>query len=113
MLAETTEIADLQVFSWSTSPLTDSNRRPPPYHSAPRREAGACAGNRGHENPANGRDLQRRSDRKWTRVPSLVFPQRSLAARVVDEAFTGARLHRTSFTAAVARRAPNLTAPTI
>jgi hypothetical protein len=37
MLAETTELADLQVFPWSASPLTDSNRRPPPYHggSAP------------------------------------------------------------------------------
>jgi hypothetical protein len=32
MLAETTELADLQVFPWSASPLTDSNRRPPPYH---------------------------------------------------------------------------------
>jgi hypothetical protein len=34
MLAETTELADLQVFPWSASPLTDSNRRPPPYHGS-------------------------------------------------------------------------------
>jgi hypothetical protein len=35
MLAETTELADLQVFPWSASPLTDSNRRPPLYEEGP------------------------------------------------------------------------------
>jgi hypothetical protein len=32
VLARTTELADLQVFPERRSPLTDSNRRPPPYH---------------------------------------------------------------------------------
>jgi hypothetical protein len=63
-----------------TSPLTDSNRRPPPYHSTPRREARASAGHGGHENPANRRDRAKRNDRMWTRVPALMFPQCSLAA---------------------------------
>jgi hypothetical protein len=40
MLAETTELADLQVFPWSASPLTDSNRRPPPYHATSRATTG-------------------------------------------------------------------------
>jgi hypothetical protein len=45
MLAETTELADLQVFPWSASPLTDSNRRPPPYHGG---SGAALAGTAGH-----------------------------------------------------------------
>ena len=32
VLVQTTELANLQVFPCSQSPLTDSNRRPPPYH---------------------------------------------------------------------------------
>ena len=32
MLAKATELADLQVLPNGKSPLTDSNRRPPPYH---------------------------------------------------------------------------------
>jgi hypothetical protein len=47
--AQTTRNADLQVFA---SLLTDSNRRPPPYHRATRREARAKEGSRGHESRA-------------------------------------------------------------
>ena len=32
MLAQTTKLGDLQLLSRDPSPLTDSNRRPPPYH---------------------------------------------------------------------------------
>jgi hypothetical protein len=32
MLVKTTELADLQVLLGESSPLTDSNRRPSPYH---------------------------------------------------------------------------------
>jgi hypothetical protein len=60
------------------SPLTDSNRRPPPCHSAPTRNRRASAGTRGHENPAKPRNRLSASDRAWTRVPGLVFPQCSL-----------------------------------
>jgi hypothetical protein len=60
------------------SPLTDSNRRPPPYHSALRRDARASAGNRDHESPANRRDPAKTRDRAWTPVLLLVFPQCSL-----------------------------------
>jgi hypothetical protein len=34
VLAKTTELADLQVILGEVSPLTDSNRRPPPYHGS-------------------------------------------------------------------------------
>jgi hypothetical protein len=60
------------------SPLTDSNRRPPPYHRATRRESRACAVSRGHEDPASGRNRPKRSRRAWTRVPGRTFPQCSL-----------------------------------
>ena len=61
-----------------SSPLTDSNRRPPPYHRATRQERRASAGSRGHEDPASGRNRRKRSSRAWTRVPELMFPQCSL-----------------------------------
>src|SRR5437764_3052310 len=67
--------------SWfQVSPLTDSNRRPPPYHRAARREARARAGTRGHESPARRRKRPKTSDRAWTRVPrlcSLSVPSRT------------------------------------
>jgi hypothetical protein len=72
------------------SPLTDSNRRPPPYHSAPRRDVRARAGSRGHENPANPRNRPQTSDRTCTRVPVLVFPHCSLRHRRA-RAFRGPR----------------------
>jgi hypothetical protein len=64
------------------SPLTDSSRRPPPYHRGLERESRASPGHRGHENLANRRDLPKASDRAWTRLPGLVFPPCSLAALV-------------------------------
>ena len=65
----------MQVFV--ESPRTDSNRRLPPYHSAPWREATASVGHLGHESPANGRDRASRINRACPRVPALassVFP---------------------------------------
>ena len=56
-----------------SSPLTDSNRRPPPYHSATRREARASAGHGDHKSPGNPSIRHRTSDRGLTRVPALVF----------------------------------------
>ena len=55
----------------SASPLTDSNRRPPPCHQGLEREARASAGHRDHESPANRRDQMRTSDRARTLVPGL------------------------------------------
>jgi hypothetical protein len=71
------------------SPLTDSNRRPPPYH----RETRASAGHRDNENPANRGNQPKQSERAWTRAPALVFPPCSLSA---DEVLgpAGARLPR-------------------
>jgi D-alanyl-D-alanine carboxypeptidase len=57
------------------SPLTDSNRRPPPYHRATRREPRASAGHDGQRIPGVRRNRLRTSDQAWTRVPPLVFPQ--------------------------------------
>jgi hypothetical protein len=57
MLAETTELADLQVFPWSASPLTDSNRRPPPYHVSGR-HARTRAISRGTVSPVNRADQE-------------------------------------------------------
>jgi len=68
-----------RAFAGVLSPLTDSNRRPPPYHSALRREPRASAGSRDHESPARHGDRARKNDRAWTRVPALVFPQCSLS----------------------------------
>jgi hypothetical protein len=68
------------------SPLPDSNRRPPPYHRAARREARASAGTRGHESPARRRKRPKTSDRAWTRAPALVFPHCSLAHRCASGA---------------------------
>ena len=77
----------LQAFS--RSPLTDSNRRPPPYHRATKWEARAKPGSRGHESRARRRNLPKTSDPSWTRVPAVVFPQCSLRsgahARASDE----------------------------
>ena len=73
--------------SWfQVSPLTDSNRRPPPYHRAARREARASAGTRGHESPARRRKRPKTSDRAWTRAPALMFPHCSLAHRCASGA---------------------------
>ena len=71
-----TTIADLQALY--RSPLTDSNRRPPPYHRATRREPRARPGSRGHERRARTRIRPKARDRAWTPVPALVFPQCSL-----------------------------------
>jgi hypothetical protein len=60
------------------SPLTDSNRRPPPYHRSLEREAKARAGRRDHERPGRTGNRLKRSDRGWTRLPAFVFPQCSL-----------------------------------
>ena len=76
---QTTSSTDLQALS--ESPLTDSNRRPPPYHRSPRREARASAGHGDHENPAKRRDQPTTSDRVWTHVDGLVFPRCSLLQR--------------------------------
>jgi hypothetical protein len=65
-------------FAGISSPLTDSNRRPPPYHSASMRHARVRAGHDVHESPGNRRIRRRTSDREWTRMPALVFPQCSL-----------------------------------
>jgi integrase len=75
----TNNIESLQI---PKSPLTDSNRRPPPYHSALSRDERASAGSRGHENAVNRIERPKTSDRAWTRVPALVFPQCSLGSRV-------------------------------
>ena len=64
----------------SSSPLTDSNRRPPPYHRTTRREWRARAGSRGHENPGSRRNRPKRSSRAWTRVSGRTFPQCSLGS---------------------------------
>jgi hypothetical protein len=60
--------------------LKPSDRLEPSTPSLPslRREARARAGHGDHKNPGNRRIRRRRSDRAWTRVPVLVFPQRSL-----------------------------------
>jgi hypothetical protein len=39
VLSQTTKIPDFRGFSLSKSPLTDSNRRPPPYHRHTRTRA--------------------------------------------------------------------------
>jgi hypothetical protein len=70
------ETACLQALS--RSPLTNSNRRPHPYHSAPRREPWASPGHGDHEHLANQRNQSRKSDRGWPRVPALVLPQCSV-----------------------------------
>jgi hypothetical protein len=67
--------------SATKSPLTDSNRRPPPYHRAKRGETRASEGIHGHEPAANARKRSTTTDREWTRVPAGVFPQCSLAQR--------------------------------
>jgi hypothetical protein len=54
-LAETTKAAAKQ--EKTRSPLTDSNRRPPPYH-VQGREPGASAGHRDHESRASKADLR-------------------------------------------------------
>ena len=46
MLTQTTELADLQVLLERQSPLTDSNRRPPPYHGGCRLGRAGSGGNR-------------------------------------------------------------------
>src|SRR5215207_2192128 len=43
------------------------------------REPRVRPGSRGHESPANETDRPKMSERRWTRVPPLVFPQCSLA----------------------------------
>ncbi|MBA3475383.1 MAG: site-specific integrase [Actinobacteria bacterium] len=73
---ETTESPSEQEIS--RSPLTDSNRRPPPYHL--RRDTRARAGRRGHESPASRRTLMATSDprvdgRGRAGVPST-FPRK-------------------------------------
>src|SRR6185436_760784 len=50
------------------SPLTDSNRRPPPYHRATRRDPRAKPGLRGHGSPAGRRNRPKTSDLTWTPV---------------------------------------------
>jgi hypothetical protein len=67
------------ICSGFSSPLTDSNRRPPPYHSALTRKPRVSAGHGDHENPANRTDQPTRIDRRRTCVVAPVFPQRSLA----------------------------------
>jgi hypothetical protein len=61
------------------SPLPDSNRRPPPYHGATRREARAHAGSDDHESRARRRNRCKTSSRAYPPVAGLVFPQCSLA----------------------------------
>jgi hypothetical protein len=78
VLTETTTIPDFRGFSSFQSPLTDSNRRPPPYHRATRREPRARAGSRGHGSPARRRNRPKTSDLPWTPVLALVFPRCSL-----------------------------------
>jgi hypothetical protein len=41
VLSQTTKMADFRGFSLSKSPLTDSNRRPPPYHVLPEATGGS------------------------------------------------------------------------
>ena len=53
MLTEATELANLQVFLPKESPLTDSNRRPPPSMEVQERYWRARPGTRGHVSPAN------------------------------------------------------------
>jgi hypothetical protein len=62
------------------SPLTDSNRRPPPYHRATRPERRASPGSRGHESRARRWDRSKTSDQAWTLVNVLLFSQRFVAA---------------------------------
>jgi hypothetical protein len=62
------------------SPLTDSNRRPPPYHRRAGRETRVSAGEADHENPGKRTNPTPTFDRQWTSVPGLVFPCGSLAA---------------------------------
>ena len=62
-----------------SSPLTDSNRRPPPYHRATRREPRARPGSRGHESRARIGNRPKTCDRACPAVPALVFPHCSLA----------------------------------
>ena len=51
------------------SPLTDSNRRPPPYHRATGREARAAPGSRGHASRARRRNRLKTNDRACPAVP--------------------------------------------
>ena len=60
--------------------MSDSNRRPPPYHRATRREARATPGSRGHEARAGKENRPKAASRAWTPVPGLVFPPCSLAS---------------------------------
>jgi hypothetical protein len=71
---------EVRGFAGTSSPLTDSNRRPPPYHRATRREPRALPGSRGHESRARRGNRPRASDRLCPPVPVLVFPQCSLGA---------------------------------
>jgi hypothetical protein len=73
---QATTNAHLQAFH--ESPLTDSNRRPPPYHRATSREPGVRPGSRGHESRARRRNRPKTSDRAWTCEPGVMFPQCSL-----------------------------------
>jgi hypothetical protein len=93
LLRQTTKNADLQAFY--ASPLTDSNRRPPPYHRATRREPRVRPGRRGHESRARRRNCPKTSNLAWTRVPAMVFPQRSLDTWGRRGAVMPARLART------------------
>lgn len=60
------------------SPLPDSNRGPPPYHGATRREPRARAGYEDQREAAKRRNPPRKSDLFLTREPALMFPQCSL-----------------------------------
>jgi hypothetical protein len=76
------------------SPLTDSNRRPPPYHRATKRDARANAGRADQGNPGSPRNPLRASDRTWTLVPGLVFPQCSLRIWLLTRHAQGIRRSR-------------------
>jgi hypothetical protein len=92
VLVQATQIPDFRGFLLYRSPLADSNRRPPPYHRRPKREARARAGLGGHENPANRGNRPTPSDRVWTRVVGLAFPWCSVA--VLPTLMTAARASR-------------------
>src|ERR671937_3048822 len=76
----TTEVAAKQ--EKTRSPLTDSNRRPCPYHRATRREGRARPGSRGHESRARRRNRPKGSNPRGRACPrwcSLSVPSTKYA----------------------------------
>ncbi len=75
-------------FAGISSPLPDSNRRPPPYHRATRREPRARPGSRGQESRARRRNRPKRRSRvpagARPGVPS-VFPSRMVVCSLRRE----------------------------